>query len=263
MRNRMLRSAVGIAGLLSAAGLAAGAQATDFSIDTTVPGGSAWVTNPPGYLGGYLNLADQNYTVNAYIGVIDLKGQLAHGTPGTLTDLKVFCIDIMDDLRNGVFTETTLSNIESDHGGLAHVLYTSAQVQNLFKFMVYADKQGITDSLTSAAAQLGAWEIISESGTNWNLSSGNFSVSMWGGQPDAVSLANSWLNASKTQSTVGYTLHALDPGQGNQMQAFVTHLPGDQIQLGVPEPATWGMIVVGFGLLGSALRRRKPEESFA
>jgi len=264
MRNRIYRSAIAaIGGLLCSVAMPSAASATDFSIDTTVPGGSAWVTGTPGYLGGYLNLADQNYTVNAYIGVIDLKGQLVHGTPDTLTDLKVFCIDIMNDLHNGVFTETTLANIESDQGGLAHVLYTSTQVQNLFKFMVYADKQGITDSLTSAAAQLGAWEIISEAGTDWNLGSGNFTVSMWGGQPDAVGLANSWLDASKTQSTTGYTLHVLDPGAGNQAQAFVTHVPGDHNILPVPEPATWGMIVLGFGLLGSALRRNKRGVMFA
>jgi len=52
-------------------------------------------------------------------------------------------------------------------------------------------------------------------------------------------------------------LHLLDPGRGNQLQAFITNQPA------VPEPATWGMIVLGFGLLGSALRRRKREEMFA
>lgn len=260
MRSRVFRLAVAaIGGLLCSVAMPTAASATDFSIDTTVPGGSAWVTTPPGYLGGYLNLASPSYSVNAYIGVINLKGQLVHGAPNTLTDLKVFCIDIMNDLHNGVFTETTLSNIESDEGGLAHVLYTSTQVQNLFKFMVYADQQGITDSLTSAAAQLGAWEIISEASTSWNVNSGNFSVSMWGGQPDAASLANNWLTAAAAQSTSGYTLHVLDPGAGNQMQAFVTYNPpGD-----VPEPATWGMIVLGFGLLGSALRRHKRDELFA
>jgi hypothetical protein len=29
------------------------------------------------------------------------------------------------------------------------------------------------------------------------------------------------------------------------------------------EPAAWGLIVVGFGLLGVALRRRQPQELFA
>uniref|UniRef100_UPI0035CA2869 PEPxxWA-CTERM sorting domain-containing protein n=1 Tax=uncultured Sphingomonas sp. TaxID=158754 RepID=UPI0035CA2869 len=31
----------------------------------------------------------------------------------------------------------------------------------------------------------------------------------------------------------------------------------------VPEPATWGMMILGFGLIGGALRRRKSTVSFA
>ncbi|MEG3125743.1 PEPxxWA-CTERM sorting domain-containing protein [Sphingomonas sp. GB1N7] len=31
----------------------------------------------------------------------------------------------------------------------------------------------------------------------------------------------------------------------------------------VPEPATWGMIIVGFGLTGAAIRRRRAEIAFA
>ena len=31
----------------------------------------------------------------------------------------------------------------------------------------------------------------------------------------------------------------------------------------VPEPATWAMMIVGFGLVGGALRRRRPQLSAA
>lgn len=31
----------------------------------------------------------------------------------------------------------------------------------------------------------------------------------------------------------------------------------------VPEPASWGMLIAGFGLIGSALRRRQPKVSYA
>lgn len=36
-----------------------------------------------------------------------------------------------------------------------------------------------------------------------------------------------------------------------------------QISAAVPEPATWGMMIVGFGLMGGALRRRKTTVAFA
>ena len=263
MRKSIVRAAIAAAGLLSAVSFASAAQATDFSINTNVPGGSAWVTNPPGYLTGTLHLTDPNYAVTAYVGVINLHGELVNEGNVT-TDLKVFCIDITNDLANGTFTETTLANIESDQGGMAHVLYTSAQVQNLTRFLAYARNQGITDSFSSAVAQLGVWEIISEASTDYtgyDLNSGNLRVD--GMDSNVLSAANSWIAASQNQSTLGYTLHVLDPGAHNQMQAFVTYLPGNNVQLGVPEPATWGMIVLGFGLLGSALRRRKQDKLFA
>jgi len=265
MRNRVFRSAVAaIGGLLCSVAVPSAASATDFSIDTTVPGGSAWINGgSPGYMIGTLHLQDPNYAVTAYVGVIDLIGQLVHGAPDVTTDLPVFCIDITNDLASGVFTETTLAHIESDQGGLAHVLYTSAQVQNLTRFLAYANVQGVNNAFSSAVAQLGVWEIISEANTDYNhysLSAGNFSVT--GMDSSVLTAADSWIAASEGQSTHGYTLHVLDPGAGNQMQAFVTHVPGDQSTLGVPEPATWGMIVLGFGLLGSALRRRKQEELF-
>lgn len=38
----------------------------------------------------------------------------------------------------------------------------------------------------------------------------------------------------------------------------------DTIQIsGVPEPTTWGMMIVGFGLMGGALRRRSTKVAFA
>ncbi|MBN8808384.1 MAG: PEP-CTERM sorting domain-containing protein [Sphingomonas sp.] len=36
-----------------------------------------------------------------------------------------------------------------------------------------------------------------------------------------------------------------------------------QVTAAVPEPATWGMMILGFGLMGAALRRRKTSVAFA
>lgn len=38
---------------------------------------------------------------------------------------------------------------------------------------------------------------------------------------------------------------------------------GKFIRTAVPEPATWGMMIVGFGLVGASLRRRKAVRAFA
>jgi hypothetical protein len=266
MRNRMIRSAV--AGLLCAVGFAAGAQATDFSIDTgtSVAGGYAWVIDPPGYLTGTIHDANTNTNENVYIGTIDLTGNLVNNPDAGLTSLQVFCIDIHDNLARGTFTETSIANLENVHSDV-NVHYSAQQVTDLTKFLAYVDVQThghITDAVTSAVAQLGVWEIISEANdANWHTADSNSSFWVSGLDTSVTSMADTWLANSRSQSALNYTLHVLDPDAGNQTQAFVTHVPGDQIQLGVPEPATWGMIVVGFGLLGAALRRRKPEEMFA
>lgn len=260
MRNRIFRSGIAAIGsLLCSVAIPSAASATDFSIDTTVSGGSVGIDGSVGSIGGTVNVASESVSEGAAIGRINLHGLRA--ATNTIGDLPVFCVDVTDWLGNGNFIEKPLSYFTQGVGS-AQVLYTSTQISNMFKFMVYSEQQGISDPLTSAAAQLGIWEILNESGTSWDLNSGNLSVTLWGG-PDAVSLANSWLGAFQSTSVASYQLHLLDPGHGNQLQAFVTHTFGGQSTLPVPEPATWGMIVVGFGLLGSALRRRKPGEMFA
>jgi hypothetical protein len=247
MRNRIVRScAMFAASLLATAGFSAAASATNFSIDTTGPGGWAWIDGSVGSINGTVNVASEGVSEGAAIGRINLHG--LRSDTNAIGDLAVFCVDVKDWLGNGVFVEKPLSYFTQGTGG-AQVLYSATQIHDMFKYLVYAQQQGITNPLTSAATQLGIWEILNESGTSWNLTSGNFTASLWSG-PDAVSLANNWLGNFQQTSTAGYQLHMLDPGHGNQLQAFTTQGPN------VPEPATWGMIVVGFGMLGTAMRRR-------
>lgn len=229
-------------GAVALAAIPTAASATDFSIDTNVTGGKAWISDVPGSAVG--SITSPGHTGSVYIGAIDLKGQLTYGAPNTLTTLKTFCIDIAAGLHNGVFKEVLPAEM--------HVSYSAAQMTNVFKYLVYATGQGITNPLNSAATQLGLWEIITESGPapTWNLSDGAFKVSMGSGQPDAVGTATTWLNNFSTTNTGNYTLHVLDPGSGNQIQAFVTESP-------VPDPASWMTMILGFGAIGGGVRHRR------
>ena len=61
-------------------------------------------------------------------------------------------------------------------------------------------------------------------------------------------------------SGVGYTWTSVNGLNvplvaGNQYMAFLT--VADVGAVGVPEPATWTMTILGFGVIGAALRRRK------
>jgi len=263
MRKSIVRAAFAAAGLVGAAGFSSAALATDFSINTSVPGGYAWVQDPPGYLTGTIHDANTGTNEGVYIGTINLTGNLVNDPQAGLTTLHVFCIDIHDNLAGGIFTEESIADLENVNDTNLNVHYTAQQVTDLTKFLTYVDTHGgVTDAFSSAVAQLGVWEIISEANNaNWNVNSGTFWVQ--GLDSSVTDAANTWLANSQNQSTAGYTLHVLDPAAGNQTQAFVTHNPGDTTTIGVPEPATWGMIVLGFGLLGSALRRRKEEALFA
>jgi len=258
MRIRAIRTAVVAASLLCGTAFAGAASATAFSIDTT-GGGWVGIDGSVGSINGTVNVASENVSEGAAIGRINLHG--LRSDTNAVGDLPVFCIDVKDWLGNGVFVEKPLSYFTQGTGG-AQVLYTAVQIQNMFTYLVYAEQQGITNPLTSAAAQLGVWEILNESGTTWDVNSGNFTVSLWSG-PDAAALANTWLGSFQSTSTAHYQLHLLDPGRGNQLQAFTTFDSNEVQEPGVPEPTTWGMIVLGFGMLGTALRRRRQEQLFA
>lgn len=267
MRKALFRAAVAVAGLVGAVGLASAASATDFSINTNVDGGYAWVSGSPGYIVGTIHDTNTHTNEGVYIGAIQLTGTYVADPSTGLHTLQVFCVDIHDNLTGGVFTQSSVADLESATSDL-NVHYTPQQVTDLTKFLasVYSPV-GLTSELMSAAVQLGVWEIISEADdNNWDVTDQSSSFWVEGLDPSVTAKANELLAESRNQSIAGYTLHVLDPNAGdgnNQVQAFVTHMSGEQSNLGVPEPATWSMIVMGFGLLGGALRRRKEETVFA
>jgi hypothetical protein len=252
MRNRVLRAAFAAAGsLVLAAAVPSAALATDLSITTT-----------------YANI---DWTVGSINGTIHYAGGPAGGEGAKVgrirlvgTDqnnnavsLPVYCVDVKDWLGNGTFTETTLDTLS----------FSATQLSNVVKFLTYVDSGPtplVNSAVTSAAAQLGVWEILNETGS-WGLTSGSFYVTQYDSASifTAAALADTWLGtlATNTLTTHGNVLTVLDPGHGNQTQAFIRAGSEGTVTPGVPEPTTWAMIVLGFGVLGAALRRGKREDS--
>jgi hypothetical protein len=60
---------------------------------------------------------------------------------------------------------------------------------------------------------------------------------------------------AETGSTPGASFYSFEPGPG-YATAFMD--PIVSFTAGVPEPATWAMLIAGFGLVGVAARRRRP-----
>lgn len=60
-------------------------------------------------------------------------------------------------------------------------------------------------------------------------------------------------------------LAGLDAGQA-YFNVHTTNFPGGEIRgqlAGVPEPASWALLIAGFGLTGAVMRRRRPVPAFA
>lgn len=197
----------------------------------------------------------------AGIGQIALYGT---GASAGLT-LYAYCIDIKDWLTGGSFstvTAATLPAFESRFG------YTDAQLKNV-GYLLAQNPTASGSATTAAALQAAIWEVLGETnGTPWDVTSDDFYLTNWGSDLSSVNAtANGYLNtlsnslANHTASMGSVNLAIIDPGLGNQPQAYLTTSSLESTPLGpVPEPTSWAMMVMGFGALGAALRRRKQED---
>jgi hypothetical protein len=75
-------------------------------------------------------------------------------------------------------------------------------------------------------------------------------------------LASLFPSTGFTPEQYGFNLWPRGPNTPGSTTTFVTDFaPDNGLLAAVPEPATWAMLVAGFGLVGGALRRRKVELS--
>jgi hypothetical protein len=243
MRTCVSRALIGAAaGLLCAAS----ASATDYTITSTglAAGGlSGDIHYTPGIEGGT--------QVTAGVGPIVMTGYATNDPTKKSVSFTTYCADIFDWLGNGTFSSNAYSSLSSS--SQAHP-YSVTQLSTVTTFLTNVTASGLlTSSDNKAAAQLGIWEILNESPSNsYNLNTGLF-YATGGNLGNAITTANTWLgNLSTTWKApaAGYTMNLLDPGKGNQPQIFLS-------TAAVPEPASWAMMVGGFGVLGSVMRQQR------
>lgn len=196
---------------------------------------------------GWWNSSSGNVNAGAY------KGQWLDGS-----SFAAFCVEITQNLAP--FNSATSYTEGSFSSSVASNLTNLAN-----KYYSFVD-----NAITSAAFQVAIWEIVTETKKGLNLSTGNFEASPtqeWKGiwifgklvdNPEskaAVDLAKTWLagiNDSSVAATGDYSLTLL---KNKKYQDLVVFTP----IAAVPEPATYGMLILGMGLIALFARRRRAD----
>lgn len=225
------------AGIIGSLSLSAGAEAAVIITGTAL--------DSPGGVNGTITYTPSNpdYVVNAGIGRLKL-------TTDTGDTLLSYCIDIFHGLTAGTFDAQAMTTAILDAGKTAKI---SALLSN--------GEALVTDADHSAAQQLAIWEIVNEGSGTYSITSGDLRVS---GLSNAVAtLANFYVanvNNGTWTADPSLTLGVLK-ATNNQTQ-LVWGATANRVLGTVPEPATWAMMLVGFGAIGASMRGRRASVTF-
>ena len=212
----------------------------------------------PGSVTGTIHSSIINGDVG--VGRFEFKGNYVSG--GAPFDILTYCIDLAHSVSLGNVNYNSYTIIPiSAYAGMttAKSDALNALLTNTTPLLNAATGQNAIN--ISAATQMAAWEIMFETQPSWSVtnSSSAFYLTTPGGSSgsnstalgSAENLANTYLGNIASNAWTknnAYDLKVLySPSQ--QSQVFATPA--------VPEPATWGMLVIGFGLVGGALRTRR------
>lgn len=175
-----------------------------------------------------------------------------------------FCVEIAQNLAPWGKT------VSYSDGSSVYAAFTDNLTSLANKYYSFVD-----DAVSSAAFQIAIWEIVTETKTKTglNLDKGTFEASntrdwvpphqlggLWfkGGYEDnpdslaAVTLAKGWLAGLGDDSVANTGNYSLEYLKNKQYQDLVIFTP----IAAVPEPATYGMLLLGMGLVGLFARRR-------
>lgn len=172
---------------------------------------------------------------------VEVTPQTLNGTlDGDAVSLFAYCIDIYQYSHTGTFEVVSLADYLGD----------ATKTARISALIGAAGAHSTTNQ--DAEVQLALWELKNEAdGTTPDLYDNNFSVSHI--SSSLVSAANGLANdAVANAGNIDPTLQIF-VAKNSQHQDFLffSHTPA------VPEPATWALMMLGFGAVGAGMRRQR------
>ena len=189
--------------------------------------------------------------LDAYEGPITFNvSDAAHLKPYTIV---AFCVDLFDDISLGNLnlpyeTWTLGTNRDTDNQHLGTAL-SDTTLTDINKLLTLATTLEV--NMSGYAAQLAAIQ-----GAIWEVENPGYTVTSHNSGVDAY--MNGYIaDLSVTNpNAAGYlptsTMHTIISSNTDH-QAFAYATPG------VPEPAEWALMILGFGAVGAVLRRRRAQ----
>lgn len=169
--------------------------------------------------------------------------------------ITAFCVDIFDEIGLGAFnpnlnyqTETLTTTRDTDGQHLGTSL-SGTQLTQINQLLTLAS--GLEGNPSNAS------NLAAIQGAIWEVENPLYTVSSHNGlDPLTTGYINQALGGNLPTGVQTTIISALDE-RGNYHQAFAYATPG------VPEPATWAMMIIGFGGVGAMMRKRRTAVAFA
>jgi hypothetical protein len=224
--------------------LAAVAVAFTAPASATVIAGGAIGYDPGAYYGG-IGYAPTNFAEIGPAGRFRFLG--SDVDTGAQFSAYTWCVDIFHSVDTGNYVITPLSVILSDPT-------KRQQLAALLSNSQAAIDSSIDPVATAAAFQLAIWEVVYETGTTgYNVASGDFYT--YGTVDTNTYFVPLWGEANGFLSNV---TGGIWTGNANRVSVLFSETLQSQAFLNpVPEPASWALMISGFGFVGGAVRRSR------